>query len=209
MRYPINEMFYSLKGEGLYTGVPMAFIRLSGCNLNCEFCDTAWQSHHWYTEDEILDWVRQQATQRVVITGGEPLIHNLTPLFLALQKHQMFTHLETNGTMGLQGLKFDWVACCPKVTKGLNADTLFEANELKFLVGIPGWQEVIDFVMANHKVETIGKHLMLMPVAKSIKDGNRAITDINPTWTKAAIEYCKTNPKFRLCIQLHKYLGIP
>lgn len=206
MRYKINELFYSLKGEGLYTGVPMTFIRLAGCNLKCEFCDTNHESFTWYTEREILDWVREFPTRRVVITGGEPTIYNLASLTQALVDHDMFIHLETNGMLPLQN-HFDWVAVSPK-NEVLDRDTVWAAHEVKFLIGQPGWEDLIHDVLRRYPNELINTKLMVMPIAKSWKEGNRTEEDIINENTLEAIEFCKKDPRFRFCIQLHKYLGI-
>lgn len=205
-KYKVNEIFYSLKGEGVYTGVPMTFIRLSGCNLACDFCDTAHNSFDWMTVDNIMKNVTLCPATRVVITGGEPLTHHLDPLVKALRKSFYTIHLETNGTLPLLN-RFDWIAVSPK-TKLLNSDTMLFANEVKFLVGLPNWRELIERTIVDYKLAMRGKHLMVMPLSKDVSAGRDADALIDDN-LQLAIDYVKENPTFRLCVQLHKYLNIP
>ena len=95
----INEIFYSIQGEGYYTGVPAIFIRFSGCNLNCEFCDTDHSLGKIMSDEEILDIIRKFPAKHVVLTGGEPSMQ-LDDCFLSLLKAQGFyLQIETNGTL--------------------------------------------------------------------------------------------------------------
>lgn len=134
----VNEIFYSLQGEGQWTGTPAVFIRLSGCNLNCDFCDTKY--HRYFFEMEVLDVVgaaSQYPTDLVVITGGEPLVQaeGLKSLVSGLRGWRFQVHLETNGSLPLpEGMKPDWVTVSPKVrplqiTSGDEMKVLFESGE--------------------------------------------------------------------------------
>ena len=133
MKYKVNEIFYSLQGEGFWTGTPMVFVRFSGCNLCCPFCDT---SHGAFTEmsaDEILSAVRSAggACRRICLTGGEPSLQLDEPLVRLLKAEGYLLHVETNGTRELpEGL--DWITLSPK-----SAVALQRADELK-LVLVPG-----------------------------------------------------------------------
>lgn len=212
--YPIVETFYSLKGEGMWTGQPMFFIRLAGCNLACDFCDTPWQRiDRHMSRDELVDeaiganFTRASrcSSKRVVITGGEPLIHNLTPLLTALKSIGYYLHLETNGTRPLQP-GFDWVCVSPKSpVNELNPSTMQAADEIKFLAGYNEqmWQEYIDNVIHAHGLMNDRQQLIVMPLANPYPS-----KDVNPIWVEAAIDYVKANPWFRYNIQLHKALGI-
>ena len=91
----VNEIFYSLQGEGFYVGVPSVFIRLSGCNLQCSFCDTTHQSFTDMSEREIADVVAQYPAQHVVITGGEPSLQLSALLIELLHKLDKEVAVET------------------------------------------------------------------------------------------------------------------
>lgn len=206
MDYLVNETFYSLKGEGAYTGFPMFFIRLSGCNLKCHFCDTLHQTGEFRTVESLLEEARESGAEHVVITGGEPLIHNIVPLCRALDDDDFVIHLETNGTIEIPPLARHWIACSPKSDiETLNADVITNANELKFLVGEPGWFDYIDKVV--EKFNPVGT-LYVMPVSIGGHPGIRGPEDIIEENVRIAIEYCLDHPRFALCMQMHKVLGV-
>lgn len=196
MNYPTNEVFYSLIGEGQWVGTPAVFIRLAGCNLRCEFCDTDHSVNTLYGEEELLKEVMRYPCQRVVITGGEPFIHDLKPLCYLLEGKGYYIHFETNGTFPHPDwVEMFWVACSPK-TNAINAHTVRCANELKFMVGQPDWEDNIEDVMGLNPIGL----LYLTPIAdkKNILDQN----------VQLAIDYCMRNPDFSLCMQMHKILHL-
>ncbi len=207
MIYRINDMFYSLKGEGQWTGTPMFFVRLSGCNLKCSFCDTDHLSNQSMSAQEIMSEIVSFPTNRVVITGGEPLIHDLRPLLCALQEEHYFVHLETNGTLPYPnpGL-LSWVTVSPKsAISTMDPFIIEEADEIKFLCGIPDWKEYIENFIEEFQPE--GK-LWLMPLAKNIQEGDRSQGDLIWDNVNEAIDFCKQHPSFSLCMQMHKILNI-
>ena len=113
-KYRINEIFYSIQGEGAFTGTPMVFVRFSGCNCKCNFCDTDFSAFTEMTAAEIVSVVETyRPCSRVVFTGGEPTLQ-LDAELIGMLKHKNFRlHIETNGTMSVpEGL--DWVTCSPK-----------------------------------------------------------------------------------------------
>ena len=111
--YKVNEIFYSLQGEGAFTGTPMVFVRFSGCNRDCSFCDTDFTMFRMMTVDDIVKEVGSFGALRVVLTGGEPLMQADTRLIEALHGSGLKVHLETNGSLPVpQGI--DWVTCSPK-----------------------------------------------------------------------------------------------
>lgn len=116
---PINELFYSLQGEGKLAGVPSTFIRTSGCNLRCWFCDsyhTSWEpTHGWRSIDAVLDAVREHTASHVVVTGGEPLIHDpVVELMEALAAAEYHVTVETNGTI-FREMPLDFASISPKL----------------------------------------------------------------------------------------------
>lgn len=213
MNYKVKEIFYSLKGEGWYTGVPMIFIRLGGCNLDCEFCDTDHSDSELMSIECILWSIRMTSekvkrVKRVVITGGEPLVQDIRPLVNVLRSYHYLIHLETNGTLPTD-CRLDWVTVSPK-TKKLNESILWKCSEIKFLCGNKGWEDLIDSVLNRYDRQLTGIPRLLMPIAKSAEEGDRTGSDIIEENTKKAIEYCLWNSReeFRFCQQLHKYLRI-
>lgn len=111
----VNEIFYSLQGEGYYTGVPAVFVRLTGCNLRCPFCDTDFDKGKEMSEEEIVAEVRKFPARHIVITGGEPTFQLNERLTTLLHEAGMFIQIETNGTHALdEGVKIDWITCSPK-----------------------------------------------------------------------------------------------
>lgn len=114
--YRINEIFYSLQGEGLYTGTPMVFVRMAGCNRKCSFCDTEFDTFTEMSAAQIVDEVLKYPVDRVVVTGGEPLLQLDDNLIGAFHSAGLKIHLETNGTLPVpSGL--DHVVCSPKDAK--------------------------------------------------------------------------------------------
>ncbi|WP_226022147.1 7-carboxy-7-deazaguanine synthase QueE [Halomicrobium salinisoli] len=116
---PINELFHSLQGEGKLAGVPSTFVRTSGCNLRCWFCDsyhTSWEpTHAWMGIDEILDEVASHGADHVVLTGGEPLMHEESVALLErLDDAGYHTTVETNGTIH-RDVPIDLASVSPKL----------------------------------------------------------------------------------------------
>lgn len=109
----INEIFYSLQGEGFHTGVPAVFIRFSGCNLKCSFCDTRHEEGVMMSDEEIVSRVSEYPARTVILTGGEPSLWIDDDLIEKLHKAGKYICIETNGTRLLPD-KIDWVTCSPK-----------------------------------------------------------------------------------------------
>lgn len=108
----INEIFYSLQGEGFHVGTPAVFVRFSGCNLECEFCDTRHEEGVMMSDEEILEQVCQYPCKTVILTGGEPGLWVDEDLVAALHKAGKYVCIETNGTCVLPE-SIDWVTCSP------------------------------------------------------------------------------------------------
>lgn len=185
MKYKVNEIFYSLQGEGYWTGTPMVFVRFSGCNLKCPFCDTDHSAFREMQADEILSEVRAEGGEcrRICLTGGEPALQVDEALVRLLKAEGYTLHIETNGTKALpEGL--DWVTLSPK-----GPVVLQQADELK-LVLAPG-------VKPEEWEGFNAKHFFLQPCDDK---GRKNIDE--------AVVYVMENPRWRLSLQTHKMLGI-
>ncbi len=180
----VNEIFYSLQGEGHFSGCPAIFVRFSGCNRACPFCDTDFASYSEMTEDEIVAAVAAYPAEIVVITGGEPALQLTDSLVDALHAAGKRVHVETNGSLPLPEA-LDWVTCSPKTPPyGIK-----HIDELKLLF-TPGVDpEAIAATMPAARVYS------LQPLAGQ---------DPAPT-----IDYLLAHPAWRLSLQTHKLLQIP
>ena len=111
--YPVNEIFYSLQGEGYHTGTAAVFLRFSGCNRHCEFCDTDFSKSTMMSAEEIVAEISRYTARTVIVTGGEPLLSLDSALCRGLHGAGKYIHVETNGTLPVpEGV--DWVTCSPK-----------------------------------------------------------------------------------------------
>jgi len=209
MNYNIAETFYSIQGEGEWSGTPMFFIRLSGCNLGCKYCDTDYNHVSTMNEDTLVALALRHPARKVMITGGEPLLQPTQPLVVALRAAGFKTHLETNGTQ-MTHFDWDWIAVSPKgpVSK-LDPQVMMFAAEIKFLAGYPGWKEYINEVHGAFNLSPKGvppRIRWIMPIARAYP--HRDLGGIIDENVKEAIQYCLEHPAFKLCCQIHKYVGI-
>ena len=193
----VNEIFYSLQGEGFNTGTPAVFIRFSGCNLRCPFCDTEHQDGKEMTEGEIIEEVSRYKANLVVVTGGEPALQLTESLVEMLHLLGKTVAVETNGTRQLPN-NVDWITLSPKdAYLGEEATPILkEADELKV---------VYDGRDDAHTISTYEKimikHRFLQPCDTGDAEKNAEII-------KKTIEYCKEHPEWRLSLQMHKILNI-
>ncbi len=195
---PVMEHFYTLQGEGFHQGKAAYFIRLGGCDVGCVWCDVkdSWDaSKHPKLKIENLKLkTKETPAEIVVITGGEPLMHNLDELTKELQQSGLKTHIETSGAYPLSG-SWDWICLSPKKFKAPLPGIIPLANELKIVVFNRS-----DFDWAEKYAA------MVSPKCKLY---------LQPEWDKAAeitpliIDYIKANPKWELSLQIHKYVNVP
>lgn len=194
---PVMEQFYSIQGEGFYQGSAAFFIRLGGCDVGCVWCDVkdSWDvdSHKKYSVEEIISTTNNYPTDLVVITGGEPLMHNLEEVTSQLKSSGKKTNLETSGTHPLSGT-WDWICFSPKKFKAPLPEIYNLANELKVIVFNQS-----DFEFAEKFALLVSKTCKLY---------------LQPEWSNAEkmtpliIEYVKCNPKWEISLQIHKYMNI-
>lgn len=195
---PVVEEFFSLQGEGFQTGKAAYFIRLGGCDIGCNWCDSrfSWNPdiHPVIETKTIINRVKQSGADSVVITGGEPLMWNLDILCNGLKKNNISTFLETSGAYPLSG-KWDWICLSPKKNMPPVIENCKVADELKVII-----QDKSDFEWAekyNSMVSNTCK-LFLQPEWSRFDD---IIADI--------VDYVKKNPNWRISLQVHKYMHIP
>lgn len=193
----INEIFYSLQGEGYYAGTPAIFIRFAGCNLNCDFCDTNHQSIREYTHDEILREIAKYAPcDRVILTGGEPTLQLTAEFIDLLVNNGYFVNIETNGTRELPPMcAVHWVVCSPKFEFCKNADIKLDwIDELKVVYrGKEQDMSIYENIEATYRY--------LQPCDTGDEATNKRII-------KEAIEFIKQNPEWKLSLQTQKILSI-
>lgn len=192
-RMKINEIFYSLQGEGAWSGTPCVFVRLAKCNLRCPFCDTEFDSFVEMTEEEIIAAVNAYPARRIVLTGGEPTLQITSAFVDALHAAGKTVAIETNGTRPVPA-NIDWVTVSPKAdfVGGAGVPVLTRADEVKLL--FDGQHEVHDFGIT-------ATHYFLQPV----DTGN---TTENSLILHACIAYVKSHPRWRLSLQTHKIIGV-
>ena len=195
---PVMEHFYTLQGEGYYQGQAAYFIRLGGCDVGCVWCDVkqSWNAdaHPLLSVDEIVSIVKSTPAKIVVITGGEPLLHNLTELTRLLKQSGLRTHIETSRSSPLSGT-LDWITLSPKKFKAPLPEVLPYANELKIIVFNKS-----DFDWAEQHASSVSSNCKLY---------------LQPEWSKASsvtpliVDYIKQHPQWQLSLQVHKYINVP
>ena len=179
--YQVNEIFYSLQGEGYYTGTPAVFVRFAGCNRACAFCDTRHDSGRPMTAAEIVRHIEAFPTRHLVVTGGEPTLQLDSDLLRAIKADGWYVQIETNGTLPVP-VEVDWVTCSPK--EGPWA--IDRIDELKV-------------VFQGQDVEQIAA---LLPAPRLFL---QPCSGIN---VKETVDYCLAHPRWRLSLQSHKYIDI-
>ena len=197
-QYPIHEIVFTVQGEGFHSGTPSIFVRLGGCNVGCTWCDIkeSWNADLYKLKksSEILDNIKQYKCKTVVITGGEPLLYNLSELTEILKSEGYKIHLETSGAYKISGA-FDWVCFSPKKFKKPIDDFAKNANELKVII-----YNKSDFNWAENYRKTVSSHCKLYLQAEWSRRN---------TANNMIIDYIKNHSDWKISLQTHKYLDIP
>jgi organic radical activating enzyme len=192
------ELFYSLQGEGYHQGKAAFFIRLAGCDVGCVWCDVkdSWDAskHPVLSVEEIVAAAAAHPSRIAIVTGGEPLLHQLDPLTTALRAAGFQTHIETSGSSPMSG-SWDWVCLSPKKFKAPLPESVKAADELKVVVFNKS-----DFDWANSFVNDL---------AADCKKYLQPEWEKSDAMTPLVIEYIKHNPSWELSAQLHKYIQVP
>ena len=195
---PLVEDFYTVQGEGYHSGKPAYFIRLGGCDVGCRWCDA---KYTWNPKifppvdvDVVVARAKECAAQAIVITGGEPLLYPLGVLTSRLREEGLEIFLETSGTHPFSG-EFDWVCLSPKRQQPPLDEAFGRAHELKVII-----QTEDDFAWAEENARRVGRYCRLY-----LQPEWSAFDDIMPK----IVEYAKSNPKWSISIQTHKFMRIP
>lgn len=193
----VNEIFYSLQGEGYYSGTPAVFVRLSGCNLRCPFCDTRHESGREMSEKEIVEAVGQYPARHVVVTGGEPALQLTESLVDALHAAGRYVAVETNGTHPLP-TNVDWITLSPKTAFVDGAEVMLpRADEIKLI-----------FDGIHDPAAQLSSLTLTLPSLRFLQPCDTGDTARNRQITAATVEYIKCHPEWRLSLQIHKILNI-
>ena len=196
VEYPLMEDFYTIQGEGAHTGRPAYFIRTAGCDVNCWWCDVqeSWDegAHPKETVANIVGRATASGAEFAVITGGEPLLHDLNPLTVQLKQAGMNVHIETSGSSPISGY-LDWVTLSPKRFKEPTDEIFRYVDELKVVV------------LTNKDLEWAEKNAAQCP------DDTQLL--LQPEWEKEGaveliIDYVKEHPQWGISLQTHKFLGV-
>ena len=198
VQLPVMEHFFTIQGEGFHQGKAAYFIRLGGCDVGCVWCDVkeSWDAsaHPRMAVQSLVDAIKQTPARLVVITGGEPLMHDLRELTAALQSAGLQTNIETSGSHPLSGT-WDWICLSPKKFKAPVKQVAEQAHELKVIIFNKS-----DFLWAEEHAAMVNTNCKLY---------------LQPEWSKAKemtpliVDYVMNNPRWEISLQTHKYLNIP
>lgn len=194
---PLMEEFYTIQGEGFHTGTAAYFIRIGGCDVGCHWCDVkeSWNAElHPPTNIDSIVGNASKYSETIVITGGEPLMWDMSQLTQKLKDKGLKVHIETSGAYPLTGT-WNWICLSPKKNKLPMQAVYDKANELKVII-----YNKHDFIFAEEQAEKVNDYAILF---------------LQPEWsrkeemTPLIVDYVMKNPKWRVSLQTHKYLNIP
>ncbi|MFN8238156.1 MAG: 7-carboxy-7-deazaguanine synthase QueE [Chitinophagales bacterium] len=195
---PVMEHFYTIQGEGYYSGHAAYFIRLAGCDVGCVWCDVkeSWtvEEHQLMLIDDLVKEVLKFPGRLVIITGGEPLLYDLSFLTKKLKENGFQINIETSGAYPISG-ELDWICVSPKKFKAPLDSVLAAANELKCIVFN---KSDFEFAEQNRRKTSANCKLYLQ------SEWSRREKMLPPM-----VEYVKAHPQWNISLQTHKYLNIP
>lgn len=195
---PVMEEFYSIQGEGFNTGKAAYFTRIGGCDVGCKWCDSkeSWDASKWppVPTVEVVQRILKYPAKAVVVTGGEPLMYNLSYFCKLLKDNNIETFLETSGSHSLSG-EWDWICLSPKRNQAPLPAIFHRADELKVII-----ENEDDFLWAEENARKVSDHCRLY---------------LQPEWRQREkimpriVDYILSHPAWRISIQSHKYMHIP
>jgi len=190
----VNEIFYSLQGEGRYTGVAAVFIRLAGCNLRCDFCDTDHEPYKDLTEEEIMQEIAKYPANHIVITGGEPTLQITRSFIDRLHEAGKYVQIETNGTIALKDdldCCIDWITLSPKYAKV----KIQRFDELKVV----------------YQGQDMSQYDELQPACignRYLQPCDRKDKEKNAKNIAATVAFIEAHPEWRLSLQTQKIINV-
>ncbi|MDP4221696.1 MAG: 7-carboxy-7-deazaguanine synthase QueE [Bacteroidota bacterium] len=197
-KLPLVEEFFTIQGEGFNAGKAAWLIRLGGCDIGCNWCDSrfSWNAEMFplIETETIAGHAIQSGAKSVVVTGGEPLMWNLETLCSMLRERKISTFIETSGAYALSG-KWDWICLSPKKNMPPSDNIFKQADELKVII-----ETQDDFKQAERYKKMVGPECKLF---------------LQPEWSRfkviipEIVSYVKKNPVWRISLQIHKYMHIP
>jgi len=195
---PLMETFYSIQGEGYHQGKAAYFIRLAGCDVGCPWCDVkeSWAADPYpkIQSNELAEKAAGYQSRIAIVTGGEPLMYDLTELTFYLSERGVNTHLETSGAYPLTG-NWNWICFSPKKFKTPLPEFFNMADELKIII-----VNNSDFEWAQRFADKV------RPDCKKY---------LQPEWSRSnkvvpeIVDFVKQNPEWEISLQIHKYLNVP
>lgn len=195
--YPLMEDFYTIQGEGTHTGKPAYFIRLAGCDVQCWWCDVkeSWDEskHPEIKTSDIVERAARSGAEFAVITGGEPLLHDLDALTILLKQKGLKVHIETSGSSPLSG-HLDWITLSPKRFKKPMDEIFPYVDELKVVVLK---NKDLEWAEENAKKCPASTKLLLQPEWET------------PSSIPLIVDYVKKNPQWGISLQTHKFMNVP
>tara|TARA_B100001287_G_C22629302_1_gene504221 strand:+ start:239 stop:835 length:597 start_codon:yes stop_codon:yes gene_type:complete len=194
--YPIVEIFHSVQGEGYHAGIPHVFVRFGNCNLRCTWCDTDFLTYEEMSLDDIVERVLSYGCERVIFTGGEPALQDLTTIGTALKEAGCTLSIETNGTVEVDPI-IDWICVSPK-------DQMYPNVKLRQTMGDELKVVFVGQDLSMYDELKAGfKHLFIQPCyldTNNVEENGRSF---------AAVEaLVKRSPGWRLSLQTHKWMGV-
>ena len=194
--YPIVEIFHSVQGEGFHAGIPHVFVRFGNCNLRCEWCDTDFLTFKEMEVNDIVEEVLSFGCNRVIFTGGEPAMQDLSTIGMELKKHNISLSIETNGTIMVDPI-IDWICVSPK-------DQMYPNVSIKQVVG-----DELKVVYCGQDLSMYDSlksgfnHHFIQPCymeEESVEENGRSF--------QLAEKIVKENEGWRLSLQTHKWMGV-
>lgn len=196
--FPLMEAFYTIQGEGAYSGTAAYFVRLGGCDVGCHWCDVkeSWDASLYDAVEakEIIKKAKESGSGLIVMTGGEPLMYDLSKFTELARSESLELNIETSGAYSLSG-EWDWICFSPKKFKQPREEFYSVSHELKVVI-----YNKADFKWAEEHANRMNAKAQLF---------------LQPEWSKekellpSIVEYVKNNPKWRISLQTHKYMDIP
>lgn len=204
--FKVNEIFYSLQGEGRNTGRAAVFIRFAGCNLRCSFCDTEFDSYREMSAEEIVDAISVWPSRFVVLTGGEPTLQVDDAFVDLLHQHGYEVAMESNGTRPAPR-NLDWLTVSPKdwwkASGGSWTEHRSRINEVKIVFD----EDTPARLSSTHNPQLIIQNSKPITLY-SLQPCDTGDAERNARILHLCIEYIKQHPQWRLSLQTHKLVGI-